>query len=117
MFKAASDGKYNFVEEVKVYGEKAKIMKRIFIENGFHIVYDRDMDEPIADGFYFTLGYPGMTGTELVHNLLCFGISAIGLKNTGSERDGIRACVSHVRRDQFGDLEERLKLFNGFFNR
>jgi aspartate/methionine/tyrosine aminotransferase len=112
MFKAASDGKFNFVEEVKEYGEKAKIMKRLFLENGFHIVYDKDMDEPIADGFYFTLGYPGMTGAELVHHLLYFGISSIGLKNTGSEREGIRACVSHVRRDQFGDLEQRLKLFN-----
>jgi len=117
MFKAANEGKFNFVEDVKEYGEKAKIMKRLFCENGFYIVYDKDMDEPIADGFYFTSGYPGMTGAELVYNLLCFGISAIGLKNTGSERQGIRACVASVRRDQFGDLEQRLKLFNGFFNR
>ncbi|HOY50241.1 MAG TPA: pyridoxal phosphate-dependent aminotransferase, partial [Prolixibacteraceae bacterium] len=67
------------------------------------------------DGFYFTVGYPGMTGAQLVHNLLYFGISAIGLKNTGSDREGIRACVSHVRRDQFPDLEERLGRFNSFY--
>jgi aspartate/methionine/tyrosine aminotransferase len=115
MFKAASDGVYDFVAEVREYGEKAKIMKRIFLENGFHIVYENDLDEPIADGFYFTLGYAGLTGPELVHNLLYFGISAIGLKNTGSDREGIRACVSHVGREQFGDLEERVKLFNIYF--
>jgi hypothetical protein len=56
-----------------------------------------------------------MTGADLVKNLLCFGISAISLLNTGSEREGIRACVSHVKRDQFVDLEKRLKLFNMYF--
>jgi len=117
MFRAASDGEFNFVEEVKEYGEKAKVMKRMFLDNGFFIVYDNDLGDPIGDGFYFTIGYPGMTESELVRNLLCFGISAIGLKNTGSEREGIRACVSHVRRDQFSELEKRLKMFNDYFRR
>ncbi len=90
-------------------------MKRMFLENGFYIVYDNDLGEPIGDGFYFTIGYPGMTEPELVRNLLNFGISAIGLKNTGSQREGIRACVSHVKRDQFPDLELRLKLFNEYY--
>jgi aspartate/methionine/tyrosine aminotransferase len=115
MFRAASDGSFNFVEEVKEYGEKARIMKRVFLENGFHIVYENDLEEPIADGFYFTLGYPGMTGAQLTHNMLYFGISAIGLKNTGSEREGIRACVSHVHREQFPDLEKRVKMFNDYY--
>lgn len=114
MFRAASDGDFNFVDEVKEYGEKAQIMKRLFLENGFFIVYDNDLGDPIGDGFYFTVGYPGMTGADLVKNLLYFGISAIGLKNTGSLREGIRACVSHVRRDQFGDLEERLRMFHEY---
>ena len=114
MFRAASDGDFNFVDEVKEYGEKAQIMKRLFLENGFFIVYDNDLGDPIGDGFYFTVGYPGMTGADLVKNLLYFGISAIGLKNTGSLREGIRACVSHVRRDQFGDLEERLQMFHEY---
>ncbi len=117
MFKAASDGDFNFVEVLKEYGAKAEIMKRMFRENGFYLVYDKDLDEDIADGFYFTIGYPGMTGVALVRNLLNFGISAIGLQNTGSQREGIRACVSHVRRNQFADLEERLKLFNDYFRR
>ncbi|MGD9928508.1 MAG: aminotransferase class I/II-fold pyridoxal phosphate-dependent enzyme [Mangrovibacterium sp.] len=115
MFKAANEGRFNFVEEVKEYGEKAKIMKRLFLENGFTIVYEKDGDEPIADGFYFTIGYPGMTGGELLNNLLFYGISAITLKNTGSELEGLRACVSHVKRSQFDDLEKRLKQFHADF--
>lgn len=113
IFKAANDGKLNFVEEVKEYGEKAKIMKKLFIDNGFKIVYDRDEDEPIADGFYFTFSYPGYSGEELLNELLYYGISAISLSITGSERlEGIRACVSLVKRSQFSDLEYRLKRFN-----
>jgi len=116
MFKAACDGRYNFVEEVKEYGEKAKIMKKLFLENGFHIVYENDGEEPIADGFYFTIGYKDMNSADLLRNLLYYGISAISLKNTGSTKEGLRACVSPVRRDQFGDLEKRLKLFNENFS-
>ncbi len=115
MLKAASDGEFNFIEDVKEYGRKAKIMKDLFVDNGFIIVYEKDGDEPIADGFYFTVGYPGMTGGELLANLLHYGISAITLKNTGSEKEGLRACVSHVKRAQFDDLENRLKLFNENF--
>jgi len=115
MLKAASDGEFNFIEDVKEYGRKAKIMKDLFVDNGFIIVYEKDGDEPIADGFYFTIGYPGMSGGELLANLLHFGISAITLKNTGSEKEGLRACVSHVKREQFDDLEKRLKLFNENF--
>jgi len=107
-----NDGQYNFVEVVKEYGVKAKIMKKMFTENGFKIVYDRDEDEPIADGFYFTFSYPGFSGEELVEELLYYGISAISLAITGSERlEGVRACVSLVQREQFPDLEYRLKKF------
>lgn len=116
MLKAANEGRFNFVEEVKEYGEKAKVMKYLFLENGFDIVYKNDLGQPIADGFYFTISYPGMTGNQLVANLLYYGISAIALDNTGSNEEGIRACVSFVKRDQFGDLEHRLKLFNARFS-
>ena len=116
MLKAANQGKFNFVEGVKEYGEKAKIMKDLFLKNGFEIVYKKDMDELIADGFYFTISYKQMTGNQLVENLLYYGISAIALDNTGSNEEGIRACVSFVKREQFGDLEERLKLFNENFS-
>jgi aspartate/methionine/tyrosine aminotransferase len=112
MFKAASDGTFNFIGEVKEYSEKAKIMKKIFTENGFTIVYDTDPDQPVGDGFYFTIAYPGMKGDELLHKLLYYGISAITLRNAGSTKEGLRACVSSVKRDQFDDLKIRLKQFN-----
>jgi len=113
ILKAANEGKFNFVEEVKEYGEKAKIMKKLFLDNGFHIVYDKDIDQPIADGFYFTIMYPGFEGPELIEELLYYGISAISLSITGSEHtEGLRACVSLVKRTQFPDLELRLKKFH-----
>ncbi|MFZ4522580.1 MAG: aminotransferase class I/II-fold pyridoxal phosphate-dependent enzyme [Bacteroidales bacterium] len=113
MLKAANDGVFDFVEVVKEYGAKAKIMKKMFTDNGFTIVYDKDEDEPIGDGFYFTFAYPGFTGEELLQELIYYGISAIALSITGSERmEGIRACVSLVKREQFPALEERLRKFS-----
>lgn len=113
ILKAANSGEYNFVEEVKEYGEKAHIMKQIFTDNGFTIVYDKDEDKPIADGFYFTFAYPGFSGIELLNELIYYGISAISLAITGSNRlEGIRACVSLVKRTQFNDLEKRLNQFH-----
>ncbi|MCW3785241.1 pyridoxal phosphate-dependent aminotransferase [Plebeiibacterium sediminum] len=111
MYKAACDGKFNIVKEVKEYGIRARLMKELFVKYGFSIIYDMDIDTPIADGFYFTIGYPGFTGGELLERLLCYGISAIALKNTGSEKEGLRACVSHTEQSRFPILEERLKLF------
>lgn len=113
MLKAANEGKFNFVEQVREYGEKAKIMKKLFLDNGFRIVYDKDIDQPIADGFYFTIMYPGFDGPDLIGELLYYGISAISLSITGSEHtEGLRACVSLVKRTQFPDLEYRLKKFH-----
>jgi aspartate/methionine/tyrosine aminotransferase len=113
LLKSVNDGKYRFVDDVKEYGEKARIMKKLFLSNGFIIPYEYDINEPVADGFYFTIAYPGMTSNDLIENLLYYGISAISLNITGSKRnDGLRACVSHVKREQFGDLEERLKRFH-----
>ncbi|OQX77296.1 MAG: aminotransferase [Bacteroidetes bacterium 4484_249] len=113
MIKAVNDGNLHLTEPVKEYGEKAEIMKKMFTDNGFKIVYDKDMDEPIAHGFYFTFSYPGFTGEELLNELVYYGISAISLAITGSERlEGIRACVSLIKREQFPDLEYRLKKFH-----
>ena len=113
MFKAANDGELDFVGSVREYGGRAAEMKRIFTENGFEIVYDTDLNEPLADGFYFTFAYPGMTGGELLAELLYYGVSAINLAITGSERsEGLRACVSLARPKCFPVLRERLKAFN-----
>jgi aspartate/methionine/tyrosine aminotransferase len=106
-------GNYKFRDDIIEYGHKSEIMKKLFLENGFRITYDKDLDVPIADGFYFTISYPGMTAAELIDRLLRYGISAITLDTTGSERkDALRACVSMVPRSLFGDLEYRLKCFN-----
>lgn len=116
MLEAACSGTYDFLGGVREYGERARIMKRIFVENGFSIVYDKDMDQDLADGFYFTISYPGMTGGQLVENLLYYGISAITLGGTGSLHvDGLRACVSQVRLPMMPLLEERAKAFNAAF--
>ena len=112
ILKAVNDARYDFIDIVREYGEKAGVMKSLFIKNGFKILYDMDLGEPLADGFYFTISYPGMTSNELLEELLYYGISAISLDITGSEKNnGLRACVSHVAREQFPDLEMRLKKF------
>ncbi len=113
LLKATNDATYRFIDEVKIYGERARVMKKFFVDNGFYIVYDKDEDEPIADGFYFTVAYPGMDGVALIEELLYYGISAISLANTGSERlEGIRACVSLVPDAQLPELERRLQVFH-----
>jgi aspartate/methionine/tyrosine aminotransferase len=112
MFKAASDGDFDFVSEIKEYGNRAKKIKKIFIDYGFRIVYDQDLDEPIADGFYFTITYPGMTGSKLMEALMYYGISAISLSTTGSNQEGLRICTSFIKEHQYDMLEKRLKLFN-----
>ena len=111
MFKAASDGTFDFISEVKEYGRRAARLKQLFLQHGFRIVYDRDLDEAIADGFYFTIAYPGMTGGQLMEELIYYGISAISLSTTGSNQEGLRACTSFIKPHQYELLEERLKLF------
>ena len=112
MLKATNDGQYDFINEVSYYAQKAQIMKKMFADAGFYIVYDKDIDQDIADGFYFTIAYPNMTGGELLSELLCYGISAITLSDTGSDKnEGLRACVSQVKMEQMPILEERLKFF------
>lgn len=111
MFKAASDGKFDFVSVIKEYGVRAAKLKKIFTDYGFKIVYDHDLDQPIADGFYFTITYPGMTSGELMKELLFYGISAISLSTTGSNQEGLRACTSFIKDHQYALLEERLKIF------
>ncbi|MDR3218100.1 MAG: pyridoxal phosphate-dependent aminotransferase [Dysgonamonadaceae bacterium] len=115
MFKAASDGKYNFIEEIKEYGERAKKLKNIFLKHGFEIVYAKDLDEEIADGFYFTIRYPKMTGGELMRALIPFGISAISLTTTGSRQEGLRVCTSFIKNHQYEQLDERLAAFKNHF--
>lgn len=112
MFKAANEGSFDFVKEVSEYGERARIMKKMFLDAGFTIVYDKDLDQELADGFYFTVQYPGLSGHELLKELLAVGISAITLANTGSEHiHALRACVSQIKLNMMPELELRLNMF------
>ncbi len=112
MMQSAVDGEYNFLEDVHEYGRRAARLKEIFMRNGFHMVYEKDIDRPVGDGFYFTIGYGNMTGGELMYELLFYGVSAISLSTTGSEQQGLRVCTSFIRNDQYDALEERMKIFN-----
>lgn len=111
IMKAASDGSYKFREETREYARRAHKMKEIFLRHNFYIVYDKDLDQPIADGFYFTIGYPGMTGGQLAHELMYYGVSAICLITTGSHQEGLRVCTSFIKPHQFQLLDERMKIF------
>lgn len=111
MLKAAAEGKFDFRSEIKIYGDRAHKLKEIFTRHNFYIVYDKDLDQPIADGFYFTIGYPGMTSGELAHELMYYGVSAICLVTTGSEQEGLRVCTSFIRDEQYDALEERMSIF------
>ena len=111
MYKAACDGELCFTEDTKEYARRAERMKRLFEENGFYVVYDKDVTEKIGDGFFFTIGYPGLTSGQLMRELLYYGISSITLNTTGSYQHGIRACTSRMTEELYPVLEERLKAF------
>lgn len=113
MFKAAADGDLDFVGHAAEYARRAALAKEMFLRHGFHIVYDKDMEEAVSDGFFFTVGYGTMTGGELMQALLLHGMCAITLATTGSLKDGLRICVSQLNEErQFKMLDERLKIFS-----
>jgi len=111
MLRAATDGEYDFRREVSIYGERAHKLKEIFCRHGFHVVYDKDLDEPVADGFYFTIGYKQMTSGQLAKELMYYGVSAICLITTGSHQEGLRVCTSFIEDHQYAQLEERMQIF------
>ncbi|MCC8186287.1 MAG: pyridoxal phosphate-dependent aminotransferase [Bacteroides sp.] len=111
ILKAANEGSYNFLREVRIYGERAKRLKDIFLRHGFRLVYDNDLGDPVADGFYFTISYPDMTGGELAREFMYYGVSAISLMTTGSQQEGLRACTSFIGDHQYEELEGRMELF------
>ena len=112
MMKAACDGNLNFVKDTSEYGRRAEIMKKCFVDNGFHIVYDKDGERPISDGFFFTVGFDGIDGKTLQYELMRHGVSAITLSSTGSEQEGVRICVSTLSSEEdFNTLNQRLKAF------
>ena len=112
MFRAAADGELDFVGEASEYARRARLTKETFLRHGFRIVYDKDQDEAVSDGFFYTVGYGDLTSSELLSELLLYGICAISLTTTGSRQPGIRVCVSQLNRpEQFDLLEARLTAF------
>lgn len=112
MLRLSCEGKINFVEDTREYERRANRMKKIFTDNGFHIVYDHDVTQAVGDGFFFTIGYGNMTGGKLLKELLSYGVSSINLSTTGSMREGVRACVSRMRDELYPVMQERMKAFN-----
>ncbi len=111
MLDAAVEGRIDFVADTREYARRAEHMKKIFTDNGFHIVYDYDVTQPVGDGFFFTLGYGKLSSGQLLKELLYYGVSSIALGTTGSEQQGVRACTSRMREELYPVMEERMKAF------
>ena len=112
MLRLACKGQIDFLQDVRAYHDRAREMKRIFCQNGFHIVYDHDVTLPVGDGFFFTLGYGNMSSGDLVRELVHYGVSGISLATTGSQQRGIRACTSRMREELYPVLDQRMKAFH-----
>jgi len=78
------------------------------------LLYAKDLEKPIADGFYFTIKRENLTGGDLLHAMLLFGMSGIPMRTTGTKREGVRICVSLVPMEQYNELERRVKALNAF---
>ena len=112
MLRLSTEGKINFVEDTREYARRAEKMKKIFTDNGFHIIYDYDVTKQVGDGFFFTIGYGDMSGGDLLKELLYYGVSSISLSTTGSDQQGVRACTSRMRDYLYDVMAERMKAFN-----
>ncbi len=111
MLRLSCEGKIDFVGDTREYERRARRMKEIFCRHGFIVVYDRDVTQAVGDGFFFTLGYDGLSGDELVVELMYYGVSSISLSTTGSRREGVRGCTSRMREELYPVLEKRMAAF------
>lgn len=112
MMEAACDGTFDFVKEVREYGRRAAYIKQVLLDNGFYLVYDNDQGEPLADGFYFTAQYPGMTDLQLTRELMYYGVSVYPLDTMGSQEQGVRICTSFFKPEQEALFKERIQAFH-----
>lgn len=115
LMEAACDGSYNFLADVSEYGRRARFLKDVLLANGFYLVYADDLGAPLADGFYFTVQYPGMTALELTRELMYYGIAVFPLNTMGSTQQGVRVCTSFFadgQRDLFRQRIEQFRLIH-----
>lgn len=112
MLDAAVEGRLDFVGVSRDYGRRAHRARAMFEEAGFSLVYARDGEQPVSDGFFFTAKYPGMDSVTLQEELLRYGVATISLPSTGSQQHGVRVCVSMLTDDAaFSRLSAHLRLF------
>lgn len=111
MLNLSCEGVIDFVGDTREYAARTRRIKEIMLRHGFHVVYDKDIVRPVGDGFFFTVGYEGLSGDELVVELMHYGVSCISLSTTGSLQQGVRGCSSRMREDLYPLLEERMAEF------
>ena len=111
MLNLSCEGVIDFVGDTREYAARTRRIKEIMLRHGFHVVYDKDIAQPVGDGFFFTVGYEGLSGDELVVELMHYGVSCISLSTTGSLQQGVRGCSSRMREDLYPLLEERMAEF------
>ena len=111
MLNLSCEGVIDFVGDTREYAARTRRIKEIMLRHGFHVVYDKDIAQPVGDGFFFTVGYEGLSGDELVEELMHYGVSCISLSTTGSLQQGVRGCSSRMREDLYPLLEERMAEF------
>ena len=111
MLNLSCEGVIDFVGDTQEYAARTRRIKEIMLRHGFHVVYDKDIAQPVGDGFFFTVGYEGLSGDELVVELMHYGVSCISLSTTGSLQQGVRGCSSRMREELYPLLEERMAEF------
>jgi len=112
LLEKANRGDWNYFDVLKTYQDNARLMKKVFLENGFQIVY-KEVDGTLRDGFYFTYTYPGLGSDALAREQLYYGFSGLSLDKTGAvDAQGFRACVSQVSKDDVNTLNHRLRRFH-----
>lgn len=112
MMRAATEGRLNFVNDCREYEKRCARARKIFIDNGFELVYDTDSGKPVSDGFFFTVTYGDIDSETLQQGLMRHGVATIALPGTGSTREGLRICVSRLADEaDFETLDKRLKAF------
>lgn len=111
MLNLSCEGVIDFVDDTREYAARTRRIKEIMLRHGFHVVYDKDIAQPVGDGFFFTVGYEGLSGDELVVELMHYGVSCISLSTTGSLQQGVRGCSSRMREELYPLLEERMAEF------
>lgn len=111
MLDRSCDGALDFVADTSEYAVRTRRIKEIMLRHGFHVVYENDATQPVGDGFFFTVGYEGLSGDELVTELMHYGVSCISLSTTGSLQQGVRGCSSRMREELYPLLERRMAEF------